>query len=277
MQTSENPRYSSTIYLLFVRKQRQPVLYKILWAGLMWKTLFLAHGLTLCHLVSRQVGCFSLMCSFQFVVFSDPAVQFVYKCAISSVWICTLISSLSSFIFWYELVPAAPVTASVLPVAVAMPAAVKHISDWIYFVSSSVNSDFLTWFSLLSFCYSLLVFLYVNCKHCETLFKINSSVTEQHCLVSLPPSHKYLTLSGSSVKLREFLPAELSVLCLVVSVWSLSRVHPSGWSEAVLQETFALSCRLLPSHYWISSHQRADSVTEVLCREDIIFWLWQYR
>ena len=200
------------------------------------------------------------------------------KCAISLVWICTLISSLSSFIFWYELAPAAPVAVSVLPVAVALPAAVKHIIHWIYFVSSSVNSDFWIWFSLLSFCYSLLVFLHVECKHCEMFFKINSSATEQHCLVSLSPSHKYLTLSGSSVKLREFLPAELSVFCLVVSVWSLSRVHPSGWSEVVLQETFALSCRLLPSLYWISSHQwreeRADSVTEVLCREDIIFWLW---
>lgn len=65
----------------------------------------------------------------------------------------------------------------------------------------------------------------------------------------------HLILSESSVKLREFFPAESSVLCLVVLFWSLSRVHPSGWSDAVLQETFALNVRLLPSLYWISSHR----------------------
>jgi len=79
----------------------------------------------------------------------------------------------------------------------------------------------------------------------------------------------YLILSESSLKLWGFFPADSSALCLVVLVWSLSRVRPSGWSDAVLQETFALSCRLLPSHYRISSHQwreeRADSsITEVL-------------
>lgn len=64
------------------------------------------------------------------------------------------------------------------------------------------------------------MFLYVKCNHhCEMLFKINTSVTEQHCLVSLSPSHIYISYPVWKLSHTQgVFPAELNVLCLVVSV-----------------------------------------------------------
>ena len=127
-----------------------------------------------------------------------------------------------------------------------------------------------------------IIFFYIwfALQYREMFFKINFTATEQRCLVSL-------VLLLPCINISSCLEAQsnsesFSLLSRVCSVWSLSRVHPSGWSDAVFQETFALSYRLVPSYYWVSAHQwrreHADcSITGVPLQRGHVIWLWQYR